>query len=363
MNCQLPGSPRPGGSALVLAAGAATPPTTAQDRLKRMPGYERYQKVSSQLNGAVRSGAVNGTWSADSRLRIRARRQAIPLRRRRRRVRPRLAPRRGSAPAGRGTRRERGGAAAAPGIERGRQAASAEAPDGKLKAFYRDRNLWVSDVSGGNESAITTDGSEKDRIKYGTASWVYGEELGQTSAIWWSPDSTKVAYYRFDEKQVLDYNLQLDQTKIQSAQRRRGVSEGRHEQSGRRSVRLRRRVEEEHDGSTCATASRSTTASSGTTSIACRGRRTAASCCSTARTGARTSSSSSRRIPRRARRASIVREEWPTGWVDNRPPMQFLKDNSRFIWESERNGFANLYLYDSQRQAAHAAHRRTRRSR
>ena len=42
----------------------------------------------------------------------------------------------------------------------------------------------------------------------------------------------------------------------------------------------------------------------------------------------------------------IVREDWPTGWVDNRPPMQFLKDNQRFIWESERNGFANLYLYD-----------------
>jgi dipeptidyl-peptidase 4 len=42
----------------------------------------------------------------------------------------------------------------------------------------------------------------------------------------------------------------------------------------------------------------------------------------------------------------ILREEWPTGWVDNRPTLQFLKDNTRFIWESERNGFANLYLYD-----------------
>ena len=28
---------------------------------------ERYQKVSPQLNGAIRSGAINGTWSADSR--------------------------------------------------------------------------------------------------------------------------------------------------------------------------------------------------------------------------------------------------------------------------------------------------------
>ena len=34
--------------------------------------------------------------------------------------------------------------------------------------------------------------------------------------MWWSPDSRKVAYYRFDEKQVPDYYLQLDQTKIQS---------------------------------------------------------------------------------------------------------------------------------------------------
>ena len=111
----------------------------------------------------------------------------------------------------------RGGRGGGTGIERGRQAASADAPDGKLKAFYRDRNLWVSEVGGANESAITTDGNDKDRIKYGTASWVYGEELAQTTAIWWSPDSRKVAYYRFDEKQVLDYNLQLDQTKIQSA--------------------------------------------------------------------------------------------------------------------------------------------------
>ena len=115
--------------------------------------------------------------------------------------------------AGRGGR---GAGRGGTGIERGRQAASADAPDGKLKAFYRDRNFWVSEADGANESAITTDGNDKDRIKYGTASWVYGEELAQTSAIWWSPDSRKVAYYRFDEKQVLDYNLQLDQTKIQS---------------------------------------------------------------------------------------------------------------------------------------------------
>ena len=54
----------------------------------------------------------------------------------------------------------------------------------------------------------------KDRIKYGSASWVYGEELGQNTAMWWSPDSTKLAFYRFDESKVPDYILQMDQTKL-----------------------------------------------------------------------------------------------------------------------------------------------------
>jgi dipeptidyl-peptidase-4 len=43
---------------------------------------------------------------------------------------------------------------------------------------------------------------------------------------------------------------------------------------------------------------------------------------------------------------TVIREEWPTGWVENTPTMQFLKDGRRFIWESERNGWSNLYLYD-----------------
>ncbi len=76
---------------------------------------------------------------------------------------------------------------------RGRQADCVVSPDQKLKAFYRNRNLWVANFDGSNERAVTTDGSEKTRIKYGTGSWVYGEELGQTTAIWWSPDSTQAS--------------------------------------------------------------------------------------------------------------------------------------------------------------------------
>src|SRR5262249_54966487 len=84
-------------------------------------------------------------------------------------------------------------------VPRGRQSDSAMSPDGTLRAFYKDRNLWLSDAKGLLQMPITTDGNEKTRIKNGIASWVYGEELYQRTAMWWSPDSTKIAYYRFDE--------------------------------------------------------------------------------------------------------------------------------------------------------------------
>jgi len=42
----------------------------------------------------------------------------------------------------------------------------------------------------------------------------------------------------------------------------------------------------------------------------------------------------------------LVHEEWPTGWVENTPATQWLKDNKRFIWASERTGFRNFFLYD-----------------
>ena len=42
----------------------------------------------------------------------------------------------------------------------------------------------------------------------------------------------------------------------------------------------------------------------------------------------------------------VLHEEWPTGWLVAEPRMLFLADGRRFIWESQRNGWNNFYLYD-----------------
>src|SRR5262245_17414211 len=49
--------------ALVVAVLAAvTLPLGAQDRLKTMPGYEQYQKMSGQISGSVKSASLDVAW-------------------------------------------------------------------------------------------------------------------------------------------------------------------------------------------------------------------------------------------------------------------------------------------------------------
>ena len=79
-------------------------------------------------------------------------------------------------------------------------------PDGSKVAFVRANNIFVKDLASGNESQITTDG-KFNHIINGTCDWVYEEEFGFTKAFFWSPDSKKIAYYRFDESRVKEYTL------------------------------------------------------------------------------------------------------------------------------------------------------------
>ena len=73
-------------------------------------------------------------------------------------------------------------------------------PDGKKVAFVRDNNLFVTDIASGREEQLTSDGSEN--IINGTTDWVYEEELGLRDAFRWSPDSRRIAFWRFDQSAV-----------------------------------------------------------------------------------------------------------------------------------------------------------------
>lgn len=77
-------------------------------------------------------------------------------------------------------------------------------PDDQWVAYTKENNLYIRNAESEKDIQLTTDGTEM--IKNGYASWVYFEEiLGRGSryrAFWWSPDSKKICYMRFDDTQV-----------------------------------------------------------------------------------------------------------------------------------------------------------------
>lgn len=379
---------------LVLLAIAAVPVIAlAQDRLPTLPGYAEYQQLVAKEQGAgggraggggrgggrggavFQSGALTVEWAADGKrfnYTIDTTRYVYDIATRTASVATAAAP----AAVRTGVGRGRGGVGGAGGfgrgapasgaadltalmqacglatsIQRGRQAAGEASPDGKLLAFYRNRNLYVissADATCGHPTAITTDGSEKTRVKYGTASWVYGEELEQREAFGWSPDGTKLWYFRFDESGIPDYYIQASQTKIQDtidveAYPKPGVPNPVvdlfvYDMTAKRSTRIDVRdgkpmsndvvghyvydIRWSPDGKEI-TLNRKNRRQNILEFAACS--------------------------PSTAKCRVIVHDEWPTGWLENHDEasdMQYLSDGKRFIWKSVRNGFDNYYLYD-----------------
>jgi dipeptidyl-peptidase-4 len=78
-------------------------------------------------------------------------------------------------------------------------------PDGKWISFVREWNLYVVSVATGEVKELTTGGSEE--LLKGQLDWLYPEELDCTTAYWWSPDSSKIAYYEMDESRVTNYPI------------------------------------------------------------------------------------------------------------------------------------------------------------
>ncbi len=358
----------------------------AQDRLHALPGYSQFEQNSAAYRGDFVSGSVLPAggrggfgrggfgapaaapvvWSADD--------KSVEYSANGKRYRMNIATQQAAeiadasgadaAPAGRAGRAGGGfgGRGAAPATvgndcegkalpppERGRQSPIELSPDGKLLANYRDRNLYLCNADGSNQQAISTDGTDQNRVKYGTASWVYGEELAQRTAMWWNPASTRLAYFRFDESQVPDFYITQDETKLQTkldveAYPKPGVPNPAvdlfvYDVATRQSKRI-----DVRDGQPLTNDAVGyyvydvTWAPGGKELLIHRTNRRQnileLAACS----------------PETGQCRTIVHEAWPTGWVENHPQMRYLSDSTRFLWESERSGFKNYYLYNLQGQ-------------
>ena len=90
----------------------------------------------------------------------------------------------------------------------GKQRLAEFSPDGKKVAFVRDNDLFVTTLADGKEVQVTSDG-KWNHIINGATDWVYEEEFSFDKGFQWSPDSRYVAFYKFDESRVKEFQMAM----------------------------------------------------------------------------------------------------------------------------------------------------------
>lgn len=207
-------------------------------------------------------------------------------------------------------------------------------PDGKFVSFVRDHNLWAVNISGGQEHALTQAGTEE--IRKGELDWVYPEELEITTAYWWAPDSSAIAYLEMDERKVAQYPL-VDFSSFTGE-----ADMERYPPAGGANPIVHVFVVPANGGEP-----RQMDAGSETDIYIARvnwltdAKHLAIQRLNRAQTQldllvADTGSGKSR----------VALTEKDQYWINVSDDLRFLKDGKRFLWSSERTGFRHLYLYD-----------------
>ncbi|MFT5500421.1 MAG: dipeptidyl-peptidase-4 [Woeseiaceae bacterium] len=216
-------------------------------------------------------------------------------------------------------------------------------PDSQWIAFVRDNDLYVWNVDDRSEKRLTTGASET--LLNGTVSWVYWEELlGRVDqGYFWAPDSGAIAYLQTDDSGVgemhyVDFEPNLPRLINQ-----------RHPKPGESNPRVRAGVVSLENAKTTwidlgsypyeYLARIKWLPDSQRIALQTLNRPQTALDIFIANTATGTAS-------------HLIRETDPA-WVNVHDDLYFLADNEHFIWRSERDGYAHLYLYDMEGELVH----------
>jgi dipeptidyl-peptidase-4 len=207
-------------------------------------------------------------------------------------------------------------------------------PDGRYVSFVRSHNLWLVSVADGKERAFTEGGTEE--VRKGELDWVYPEELEITTAYWWAPDSSAIAYLEMNESKVAKYPL-VDFTSPAGE-----AEEERYPPAGGGNPIVRVFVAPVSGGEAHAMDTGENTD------------------IYIARVNWLTDSKhvAIQRLNRQQTVLDLLIADATTGqtrnalteqdqyWINVNNDLRFLKDGKRFLWSSERSGYRHLYVYD-----------------
>jgi dipeptidyl-peptidase-4 len=207
-------------------------------------------------------------------------------------------------------------------------------PDGQYVSFVRNHNLWLVGVADGKERGFTESGTEE--VRKGELDWVYPEELEITTAYWWAPDSSAIAYLQMDERKVAQYPL------VDFSSPAGEAEEERYPPAGGGNPIVRVFVAPVGGGEAHAM----DTGENTDIYIARVNWLTDAKHLAIQRLNRRQTVLDLLIADATSGQTRTALNETDQYWINVSNDLRFLKDGKRFLWSSERSGYRHLYLYD-----------------
>lgn len=208
-------------------------------------------------------------------------------------------------------------------------------PDCKKIAYVRDNDLYVYDIPNQSETRITDDGSET--ILNGTLSYVYWEEIfgRQNIGYWWSDDSNYIAFLKTDESPVslmhfVDFKPWTPTVLTQ-----------RYPKAGEQNPIVRVHIADVK-GNHISELDSSEVAYEYIARVKWLP--------DNKRISIETLNRDQTKLDmyfmeRDSGKVKHIMTERDNGWVEMSDDLYFFEDGRHFIWQSQRDGFAHLYLY------------------
>ena len=202
-------------------------------------------------------------------------------------------------------------------------------------AYTKEHNLFVQDAEG-NETQISEDGT--DKLLYGTS--VHQNEFGISKGTYWSPKGNLLAFYRMDQSMVDVYPLVNTATRMATLKERvypmagmksHHVTVGVFNTKTKETVYLKTGTPKEKFLTNIAWSPDESTIYIAELN---RGQDSLVMNSYDAKTG---------------KKLKTLFTEEHDKYVEPENPILFLKgDDSKFIWQSKRDGYNHLYLYNTE---------------
>lgn len=217
-------------------------------------------------------------------------------------------------------------------------------PDGQMLAYVADWNLHVVPTDGSAKPrALTTAGTED--LLHGRLDWVYQEEVygrGNFGAFWWSPDAKRIAYLVIDESAVPEYVV-TDHREVHPKN-----EPWRYPKAGDPNPKATLHVVDVESGASNAI-DLSHWKDAEPLIVRVGWRPDSSEVIFQVQNRVQTWLDLAAADPTSGQARVLFRDATPI-WIEPTSGPHWIEDGARFLWESERDGWRHLYLYDKEGQ-------------